>query len=115
MKYASIYTIILIIFRHLTSVQRLAGTIKYLQLAEWMRDRFLDSGLDEAKTVPYKVLLSYPPSSDQDANRISLIDDRNQIRFSTIGRQPQLGKNSINGVNIPLSFNAYSANGVVEV
>lgn len=100
--------------RHLTSVPRLAGTIYDLQLAEWMRDRFLESGLDEAKTVPYDVLLSYPPSSDQEPNRVFLIDDRNQIRFSTAGRQPRLESHKDN-TNIPHNFNAYSANGVVEV
>ena len=98
----------------MTSVPRLAGTVYDLQLAEWMRDRFLESGLDEANTVPYKVLLSYPPPSDQEPNRVSLIDDRNQVRFATVGRQPQLDSQKDNN-NIPHNFNAYSANGMVEV
>lgn len=46
--------------RHLSSVPHLAGTPQDLEQAEWVRDRFLEAGLDETKIVPYEVLLSYP-------------------------------------------------------
>ena len=78
-----------------------------------MRDRFLEAGLDEAKTVPYDVLLSYPRAGVM--NTVSLIDERGRINYTTAGRQPPLGSPEEFSEDIMHNFNAFSANGVVEV
>ena len=100
--------------RHLTSVPHVAGTARDREQAEWLRDRFLESGLDEAKTVPYEVLLSYP-RSDGVVNTVSLIDDQGNVLFETAGRQTPLGSPEESSPEVQVNFNAYSGNGVVEV
>ena len=100
--------------RHLTSVPHVAGTIRDREQAEWLKDRFLESGLDEAKTVPYEVLLSYP-RSDGVVNTVSLIDDQGNVRFETAGRQTPLGSPEESSPEVQVNFNAYSGNGIKEV
>jgi hypothetical protein len=90
-----------------------AGTAQDLLQAEWMRDRFLEAGLDEAKTIPYDVLLSYPRVGVM--NKVSLIDEQGRINYTTAGRQPPLGSPEEFSDDILHNFNAFSANGVVEV
>lgn len=97
----------------MTSTPHVAGTAQDLLQAEWMRDRFLEAGLDEAKTVPYDVLLSYPRAGVM--NTVSLIDERGRINYTTAGRQPPLGSPEEFSEDIMHNFNAFSANGVVEV
>lgn len=98
--------------RYLTSTPHVAGTAQDLLQAEWMRDRFLEAGLDEAKTVPYDVLLSYPLPGVM--NKVSLIDDNGRINYTTAGRQPPLGSPEEYSEDIMHNFNAFSASGVVE-
>jgi len=100
--------------RHLTSVPHVAGTVRDREQAEWLRDRFIESGLDEAKTASYEVLLSYP-RSDGVVNRVSLIDDVGNVQFETVGRQTPLGSAEESSDEVQVNFNAYSGNGVVEV
>ncbi len=99
--------------RKLTSVPHVAGTVRDKEQAEWVRDRFIQAGL-EAKTIPYEVLLSYP-STDGTVNQISIIDDQGGVRFETVGKQPPLGAPEESSEEILPNFNAYSAPGVVEV
>lgn len=98
--------------KHLTSVPHVAGTEQDLLQAEWVRDRFLESGLDEAHTVPYDVLLSYPRHGV--VNTVQLIDEKNQANFTTAGRQPPLGTPQDSYDKVLMNFNAYSGNGIVE-
>jgi hypothetical protein len=117
MLYAELYNNTLnfsTICRHLTSVPHVAGTVRDREQAEWLRDRFLESGLDEAKTVPYEVLLSYP-RSDGVVNRVSLIDGQGNVQFETVGRQTPLGSPEEFSDEVQVNFNAYSGSGVVEV
>ena len=90
-----------------------AGTAQDLIQAEWVRDRFIEAGLDEAKTVPYDVLLSYPKPGV--VNRVQLIDEEKKINFTTIGRQPELGTPEDSYDDVLWNFNAYSGKGEVEV
>lgn len=99
--------------RYLTSVPHVAGTAQDMQQAQWMRDRFVDAGLDEVKVVPYEVLLSYPKRGM--VNTVSLIDNEGRINFTTAGRQPPLGSSEEFSEEVMHNFNAYSANGVAEV
>lgn len=97
----------------MTSVPHVAGTDQDKIQAEWIRDRFIEAGLDEAKTVPYSVLLSYP--QDGVINTVSLINEQNEAIFTTSGRQPQLGTPEDTYNQVLSNFNAYSGKGVVEV
>lgn len=91
----------------------MAGTDQDKIQAEWIKERFLEAGLDEVKTVPYSVLLSYP--EDGVINTVSLIDENQQVVNTTLGRQPQLGTPEDSYKQVLSNFNAYSGNGVVEV
>lgn len=102
-----------LLFRFLTSIPHVAGTEQDVLLAEWIKDHFIDAGLDEVKTVPYNVLLSYPTPGVP--NVVSLIDNQGKLRFKTLGRQPALGSPEEMSEHIMLNFNAYSASGVAEV
>lgn len=70
--------------------------------------------MDEAQTVPYEVLLSYP-SSHGVVNQISLLDEQGKEQFVTVGKQPALGTAEEAYNEVLPNFNAYSVPGVVEV
>lgn len=97
----------------MTSVPHVAGTAEDKIQADWVKDRFIEAGFDEAKTVPYNVLLSYPQAGV--INTVSLIDANNEVNFTTLGVQPQLGKPEESHEKILPNYNAYSAKGVIEV
>jgi len=46
--------------RYLTEEPHIAGTEENYKLAQYVRDKFKEFGLDEVELVEYKVLLSYP-------------------------------------------------------
>jgi N-acetylated-alpha-linked acidic dipeptidase len=46
--------------RFLTERPHLAGSARDLELAEWMRDRFLEFGLDDVEIATHEVLLPWP-------------------------------------------------------
>lgn len=99
--------------RYLTSVPHVAGTEQDFWFAEWIKEHFINAGLDEVKTVPYNVLLSYPKPDA--SNTVSLVDNNGQIRFQSLERQPALGSPEEMSELVLQNFNAYSASGVVEV
>lgn len=101
------------IHRHLSSVPNLAGTPQDLEVATWVRDRFMEGGLDEAHLVPYKILLSYPDK--ENPNRVSLLDSNGKVNFTTSGRQTPLFSAEEFSPLVQPNFNAYSANGTVQV
>lgn len=82
-------------------------------MASWVRDRFVEGGLDEVQLVPYKVLLSYPDMSNP--NQVSLLDSNGKVNFTTSGRQTPLFSSEEFSPLVQPNFNAYSANGTVEV
>ena len=95
----------------MTSVPHVAGTKQDLEQAEWVRDRFIEAGLDEVKLVPYEVLLSYPRA----VNKVSLLDNRGIVQFETSGKQPGLASPEEFLDEILPNFSAYSTPGIVEV
>jgi hypothetical protein len=99
--------------RYLSSIPNLAGTPQDLEVASWVRDRFVEGGLDEVQLVPYKVLLSYPDMSNP--NQVSLLDSNGKVNFTTSGRQTPLFSSEEFSPLVQPNFNAYSANGTVEV
>lgn len=101
--------------RTLTSVPHVAGTKQDKEQAEWVRDKLIEAGLDHVKTVPYRVLLSYPSAEKGVVNEVSLLDERGQVRFATVGKQPALGAPEESSDEVLPNYNAYSAGGVVQV
>ena len=101
-----------VVFRNLSSVPHLAGTAQDLEQAEWLRNDFLKSGLDEAVIVPYTVLLSYPDM--EMPNHVFLIDNNGVANFTTDGRQKRLFSPEENSEAAAPNFNAYSATGIFD-
>ncbi|XP_078682601.1 aminopeptidase NAALADL1-like [Branchiostoma floridae x Branchiostoma belcheri] len=54
--------------RELARRPHMAGTAPDLEMAELLRQTWLDNGLDEARLVPYDFLLSYPPMGEMGQN-----------------------------------------------
>ncbi|XP_057377944.1 N-acetylated-alpha-linked acidic dipeptidase 2-like [Daphnia carinata] len=97
--------------KHLRSVPHLAGTAEDSQQAEWLRDQFLEFGLDQATVVPYHVLLSYPDM--EKPNKVYLIDSNGVANFTSSGKQMPLYSPEENSTLVAPNFNAYSGTGTV--
>ena len=96
----------------MTSIPHLAGTPQDLEQAEWIKEQFLNFGLDQATVIPYRVLLSYPDK--EKPNQIHLIDQNGKTNYSTSGRQtPLTAEESTSSVPVAPNFSAYSKNGTV--
>lgn len=91
----------------------MAGKAQDFEQADWIRQTFLDYGLDQAKLFPYKVLLSYPNMTEP--NKVFVLDEKGQIQFSTSGRQPPLHSPEESSPLIPPNFNSYSGTGTAQV
>ena len=98
--------------RHLSSVPHLAGTAQDKEQAEWIKQNFLDFGLDDAVLVPYNVLLSYPNKTQ--ANKVSLLNDTGIWLETQAKQKPLYGEEEASDL-IVSNFNAYSAPGIVQV
>ncbi|XP_033638801.1 putative N-acetylated-alpha-linked acidic dipeptidase isoform X1 [Asterias rubens] len=104
---------------YLTSKSHVAGSPVSLEQAEWVRDSWMDQGLDKAEVVSYNVLLSYPPViEDTDQNRIELLTSSGgPVEFTTQLREPPLDPDTDTPMEDPdilAPFNAYSASGEIE-
>ena len=91
----------------------MAGTAQDYEQAEMMRKKFIDYGLDEAKVVPYEVLLSYPNMTVP--NKVHLLNSDGEIIRSTSGLQPPLYSPEENSSFAAPNFNAYSGSKPAEV
>jgi hypothetical protein len=96
----------------LSSVPHLAGTSQDKEQAEWLKQNFLDFGLDDAVLVPYNVLLSYPNKTQ--ANKVSLLNDTGIWLETQAKQKPLYGEEEASDL-IVSNFNAYSAPGIVQV
>ncbi|XP_070565293.1 N-acetylated-alpha-linked acidic dipeptidase 2-like [Ptychodera flava] len=96
--------------RYFTSDPHLAGTPMDLVQAEYVRDKWLEQGLDYADVVPYDVLLSYPRGKE---NRVELIDNTGDVEFESAREEAILDESQRRDDIVP-PFIAYSAAGVVE-
>lgn len=100
------------VHRYLSGVPHVAGTVHDRLQAEWVRDQFISYGL-QAKVISYEVLLSYPDAAVP--NTVSLVDQNGVANFTTVGRQPPLAAPEESSSEVLFNFNAYAANGSVEV
>lgn len=101
------------VIRQLTSVPHLAGTDQDFQQADWVRQKFVEYGMDQVDVVPYSVLLSYP--NMKEPNKVYLLDANRRVRFFTSGRQKPLFSPEESSSLITPDFNAYSGTGIAEV
>ncbi|CAH1266289.1 NAALAD2 [Branchiostoma lanceolatum] len=99
--------------RKLTEKPHLAGTEGSYALAEYVRQTWLEQGLDTAHVAPYHVLLSYPDPDKP--SYVALLDSNDDEMFRTAPREPSLDLDppaNISSVVPP--FAAYSPSGIVE-
>ncbi|XP_066271741.1 N-acetylated-alpha-linked acidic dipeptidase 2-like [Branchiostoma lanceolatum] len=67
--------------RELTKKPHMAGTAPDHEMAELIRQTWLDNGLDEARLVPYDFLLSYPPMGEMGPNNTAVTVDGTDFEF----------------------------------
>ena len=61
--------------RYLSAKSHVAGSAVSLEQAKWIRDSWLEQGLDKAELTNYNVLLSYPPEkNDSQQNRVGTVE-----------------------------------------
>lgn len=101
--------------RKVTRRPHLAGTPQDLESAEYLRDLWLEQGLDSAKLYPYDVLLQHPPTTEGKENRVELISEGNENNpvFRSTRRPDTFGEKDLQQEDISLPYHAYSANGDV--
>ncbi len=91
---------------YLTEEPHMAGTEENYQLAKYVRDKFIEFGLEEVELVEYKVLLSYPKEIE-----IEMIEPKSykaSLREEGFFRD----KDSYDS-RVSIGFHAYSASGEV--
>ncbi|KAJ8047818.1 Glutamate carboxypeptidase 2 [Holothuria leucospilota] len=101
----------------LTSEPHVAGRDRQYELAEWVRDQFVDYGFDEAKIVTYNVLLSFPSEVEGEENVVQRLvpngEEGYDVVYESQTSEPPLDDTAV-GKDVLPPFNAYSANGTVE-
>ncbi|XP_072035651.1 putative N-acetylated-alpha-linked acidic dipeptidase [Amphiura filiformis] len=100
--------------RYLTRVPHIAGTPADRDGAEYLRDKWLEYGVDKADLKPYKVLLQYPPDPDdtENANKVQIYNQASgEADFESSGPEDDFGEEELQQPGIPVPFNAYSGTG----
>src|SRR6186713_1943049 len=90
--------------RFLTSEPHVAGSDRNKALAEWVRDRWLDYGIDDVTIVEHEVLLPWP---EEVAVEVPAQSWKATLYEDPIANDPDTQKPV-------LHFHAYSASGQVE-
>ncbi|XP_071962718.1 N-acetylated-alpha-linked acidic dipeptidase 2-like [Antedon mediterranea] len=96
--------------KYFSSRPHLAGTPAEKENAQYVRDKWIEQGMDNAKLVPYNVYLSYPDTDNP--NMVSILENDVEI-FRTREHEDVLRPEDDNPDIVP-PFNAYSAQGTVE-
>ncbi|XP_070565286.1 glutamate carboxypeptidase 2-like [Ptychodera flava] len=96
--------------RYFTSEPHLAGTRMDLVQAEYVRDKWLEQGLDYADVVPYKLLLSYPQGKE---NRVEYLNSGGDVEFESAREEAILDESQRRDDIVP-PFNAYSGAGTEQ-
>ncbi|XP_071801954.1 N-acetylated-alpha-linked acidic dipeptidase 2-like [Asterias amurensis] len=96
--------------RYFTNKPHIGGSPAEHENAEYIRDKWLEQGLDSAKLVPYDVLLSYP--DENIPNKVSILNDGVEI-FKNQEEEAILRPED-DHPNVVPPFNAYSYQGEPE-
>lgn len=97
--------------RTLSSVPHIAGLEQDLRQAEWVRQKFIEYGLDKAEVIPYRVLLSYPDK--ELPNKVHILDSQGNAQFTTLGKQIPLFHPDEDSELVLPNFSAFSKPGTV--
>lgn len=97
--------------RKFTRLPHLAGTQQNLNLAEQIRNEWMEFGLDSVELVPYDVLLSYPNKTNP--NYISIVDQLGNEIFKTSLAEP-VPEGYEDVADIVPPYSAFSAKGQPE-
>ncbi|XP_077990909.1 N-acetylated-alpha-linked acidic dipeptidase 2-like [Glandiceps talaboti] len=92
--------------RDVASKPHLAGTEEDLNTAEYIRNTWIEQGLDSATIYPYDVLLSYP--DDVNPNKVQILNSDGSVNFTCAEIEETLRPGDEHP-NIVKQFNAYSA------
>ncbi|XP_066273318.1 aminopeptidase NAALADL1-like [Branchiostoma lanceolatum] len=98
--------------RELSRKPHMAGTPQDLEMAELLKSRWLENGLDEVRLVPYDVLLSYPPLGREGPNNtVVTVDGADPAREFEGTRSLHIEPEYQNDPDAVQFFNAYSPPG----
>ena len=92
--------------KELTRIPHLAGDFRDFQLAEFIKARFLDYGLDHAEIKSYNVLLDYPNKTNPNVITLSSGSD---ILYQSVHQEENLDDE-----NFIDAYLAYSKAGIAE-
>nr|XP_027237743.1 LOW QUALITY PROTEIN: putative N-acetylated-alpha-linked acidic dipeptidase [Penaeus vannamei] len=99
--------------RNLTVSPHQAGSARDLDIAKWIKDQWIEHGLSNVKLIPYEVFLSHPDADNP--NMFHILDHEGNVTHSSNPHQPPVEATPPVGQESILSFNAFSANGTVQV
>jgi len=103
---------VVILSRNFTGKPHFAGTTGEKETAMYIRDTWIQQGLDSVRMVPYKILLSYPDRDDP--SRITLHDENNKAVYVTQLVEKILRPEQ-NQSDVFSPFNVFSPSGDVKV
>jgi N-acetylated-alpha-linked acidic dipeptidase len=95
---------------HVTSFDHVAGTTGSFYLAEWMKDLFVQAGMDEVTIDEYEVYLNYPK---KDGRRVAIIDPPQLAFEATLEENPAYPDPNLVGKENTLVFHGHSRAGNV--
>lgn len=100
------------ISRSITKKPHIAGKENNMRVIKSLQDHWLKIGLDQVTLTPYRVLLSYPNSTDP--NFVELLDNDNTLRYKSPDKEKAF-RSEENDTDIVQPFVAYSKSGDVYV
>ncbi|XP_042865752.1 N-acetylated-alpha-linked acidic dipeptidase 2-like [Penaeus japonicus] len=99
--------------KNLTVSPHPAGSPRDLEIANWIKDQWTAHGLSDIKLMPYQVWLSH--SDPENPNMFHILDGEGNVTYSSNPHQPPVEGTNQTGQESILSFNAFAANGTVQV
>jgi len=97
----------------MTSFPHLAGTRGERELAEYIADTWRQQGLTSVRLVPYRVLLSYPDSTNP--SRVVIYDVRDDTTVFTSQLSEEILHPDDNDTDVVPPYNVYTPSGIVTV
>ncbi|XP_071850871.1 glutamate carboxypeptidase 2-like [Apostichopus japonicus] len=105
--------------RFLTMDPHVSGSHSEYVIAQHIRDKFIEYGLDSSEMSSYNILLSSPSRNSEETNVVQRLSydisqpEGYRIAFQSTVYEPVLDEESV-GKDIPSAFNAYSPSGTVQ-
>jgi N-acetylated-alpha-linked acidic dipeptidase len=96
--------------RHISSFDHVAGTKGSFFLAEWMREKFLDAGMDKVQMDEYYVYLNYPT---KDGRKVAIVDPPEMKWEAKLEEEPFYPPNVGPSKENTLAWHGHSKSGTV--